>query len=82
MLIIVTQPEPIETNFGQTADMHYEAACIALAFVGLAIRVFTVGFVPAGTSGRKHDGQIAETLNTTGIYSLTRNPLYLGNAVI
>jgi protein-S-isoprenylcysteine O-methyltransferase Ste14 len=81
-LLVVTQPEPIEANFGPVADTLFEAACIALAFVGLAIRAFVVGFVPAGTSGRNTTGQIAETLNTTGLYSLTRNPLYLGNAVI
>lgn len=54
--------------------------CLAVTLVGLGIRAVTVGFVPAGTSGRNtHDGQIAETLNTSGIYSLVRHPLYLGN---
>lgn len=81
IMLIIAKPEPIEANFGQLADSTYEAACIALAFVGFAIRVFTIGFVPAGTSGRNARGQIADTLNTTGLYSLTRNPLYLGNAV-
>ena len=38
--------------------------------------------MPAGTSGRNTAKQVADTLNTTGLYSLTRNPLYLGNAVI
>ena len=57
--------------------------CLAVSLLGLAVRVATVGFVPKGTSGRNtHDGQIAETLNTTGIYSLVRNPLYLGNFII
>jgi hypothetical protein len=45
------------------------------------LRVATVGFVPRKTSGRNTGGQIAETLNTTGIYSLTRNPLYLANCM-
>lgn len=57
--------------------------CLAVTLVGLGIRAVTVGFVPAGTSGRNtHDGQIAETLNTSGIYSLVRHPLYLGNFVM
>jgi len=50
---------------------------------GLAIRVVTVGHVPRGTSGRNtHEGQVAEVLNTSGIYSVVRHPLYLGNFVI
>ncbi len=82
VLLVVTQPEPIETSFGQLADTLFETACIGLAFLGLAIRAHVVGHVPAGTSGRNTAKQVADTLNTTGLYSLTRNPLYLGNAVI
>ena len=81
-LVALTRPEAVEAEFGSLVDFLYEAACIALAFAGLAIRALTVGYVPAGTSGRNTRGQLAETLNTTGLYSLTRNPLYLGNAVI
>lgn len=82
IMIVVSQPEPIEMRFGDLADGLFESACIALAFVGLAIRAYVVGSVPAGTSGRNTTKQIANTLNTTGLYSLGRNPLYLGNAVI
>lgn len=81
-VLAMLRPEPIETNFGSFWDSAYETACLALAFIGLGIRVFTVGFVPAGTSGRNTASQIAETLNTTGPYSLTRNPLYFANAII
>jgi protein-S-isoprenylcysteine O-methyltransferase Ste14 len=81
-LMVITQPEPIEAKFGHIADTLFESACIALAFLGLAIRAYVVGHVPARTSGRNTAKQIADTLNTTGLYSLTRNPLYLGNAVI
>lgn len=82
LYVVISGPEPIESHFGEAADFAYEAACTAIAFAGLAIRAFTIGFVPAGTSGRNTRRQIAETLNTTGPYSLTRNPLYFGNAVI
>ena len=52
--------------------------CISLA--GQAIRILTVGFAPGNTSGRNTaDGQIADELNVTGIYSVVRHPLYIGN---
>jgi protein-S-isoprenylcysteine O-methyltransferase Ste14 len=53
---------------------------LCVGFAGLGIRVFTVGFTPRGTSGRNtSEGQVAERLNTSGIYSAVRHPLYLGN---
>ena len=81
ILLAIAGPEPIEATFGEFVDSSYEAFCIAIACSGLMIRALTVGFVPSGTSGRNTHRQIADALNTTGIYSLTRNPLYLGNAV-
>ncbi|MBL8576251.1 MAG: hypothetical protein JNK47_03415 [Mesorhizobium sp.] len=80
-LMVIMRPEPVEVQFGTVVDTIYETAFIALAFLGLAIRAYVVGHVPAGTSGRNTRGQVAETLNTTGLYSLTRNPLYLANAI-
>ena len=78
----LSTPEPIEAYFGPTADRLWEIACILLAFAGLGVRMLTVGHAPRGTSGRNTKEQIADTLNTTGMYSITRNPLYLGNAII
>jgi protein-S-isoprenylcysteine O-methyltransferase Ste14 len=80
-ILVIMRPEPVEMQFGSAADTIFETVCIALAFFGLAIRAYVVGHVPAGTSGRNTRGQVAETLNTTGIYSLTRNPLYFANAL-
>lgn len=60
-------------------DQIWELFCLSIAFLGLAIRVYTIGYVPKGTSGRNTKQQVAEVLNTTGIYSVVRNPLYLGN---
>ncbi len=56
-----------------------EAICLLLGLVGLFVRVYTIGYSHAGTSGRNTKGQVAQSLNTTGIYSVVRHPLYLGN---
>lgn len=80
--LAIDRPEPIETQLGAQADFLYESACIALAFAGLLLRIYCVGHVPAGTSGRNTRHQVAKTLNTTGLYSVTRNPLYLANAIV
>jgi hypothetical protein len=48
----------------------------------LAVRVITVGRAPIGTSGRNTREQVANTLNCTGMYSVVRHPLYLGNYLI
>jgi protein-S-isoprenylcysteine O-methyltransferase Ste14 len=81
IVLAISQPEPVETHLGEWADEIYETVCVVMAFAGFGVRVLTAGFVPGGTSGRNTRRQIADTLNTTGVYSLTRNPLYLGNAL-
>lgn len=53
--------------------------CLAVALAGLLIRCFTVGCAASGTSGRNTRSQVADNLNTTGMYSIVRNPLYVGN---
>jgi len=61
----------------------WSACCLVVSFLGLAIRALVVGYTPRRTSGRNTwSGQIADELNTTGMYSLVRNPLYLGNFII
>lgn len=60
-------------------DRWWELFCLGVSFFGLGIRVLTIGYTPKGTSGRNTKQQIADTLNTSGIYATTRNPLYLGN---
>jgi protein-S-isoprenylcysteine O-methyltransferase Ste14 len=55
-------------------------SCFGVSLLGLVVRALTVGFTPKGTSGRNTgEGQVAESLNQTGIYSVVRHPLYLGN---
>ena len=61
-------------------DIREELIFLAISLFGQIIRILTVGFTPRNTSGRNTiNGQIADELNVTGIYSLVRHPLYLGN---
>jgi protein-S-isoprenylcysteine O-methyltransferase Ste14 len=58
------------------------AVGLAVSMLGLLLRAAIVGFVPAGTSGRNAREQRAHALNTTGMYSMVRHPLYLANATM
>ena len=62
---------------------YVEYIGLAVAFVGLMIRIFTVGYSAKNTSGRNTSGgQVADVVNTTGIYSTVRHPLYVGNLLM
>jgi protein-S-isoprenylcysteine O-methyltransferase Ste14 len=58
-------------------EAYYEMFALLISLIGLFIRVYTVGHTPKNTSGRNTtQGQVADTLNTTGIYSIERHPHY------
>lgn len=60
-------------------NQSWELLCLAVCGLGLVIRAKTIGHVPARTSGKNIRAQIADQLNTSGLYSQVRHPLYLGN---
>jgi protein-S-isoprenylcysteine O-methyltransferase Ste14 len=60
----------------------YLNLAIYLSLVGFLIRFYTIGTTPKGTSGRNTKKQVADELNSSGIYSILRHPLYLGNFLI
>lgn len=64
---------------GSAYLVYYELFCLAVSFFGLFIRIYTVGYTPSNTSGRNTKEQVADCVNTTGMYSFVRHPLYLGN---
>lgn len=82
MALALRQGETVELSLGEGLGEVYEWTAILLVILGQAIRILTVGHVSNGTSGRNTREQIAEELNTTGLYSVVRNPLYLGNCLM
>ncbi|HTA31527.1 MAG TPA: isoprenylcysteine carboxylmethyltransferase family protein [Candidatus Cybelea sp.] len=65
-----------------TLNEFWQIFCLMISFAGLAVRIVAVGRAPIGTSGRNTREQVAQSLTTTGIYSVVRHPLYLGNYLI
>ena len=62
-----------------TYDSLWDFLCYGISLSGLVLRIVTVGFVRRETSGRNTKGQVATELNTSGMYSIMRHPLYFGN---
>ena len=55
---------------------------ISISILGFFVRFYTIGTTPKGTSGRNTKEQVADVLNSSGMYSMVRHPLYLGNYLI
>jgi protein-S-isoprenylcysteine O-methyltransferase Ste14 len=66
----------------RTIDGIWEAACVLVSLLGLLLRMMVAGYTRGQTSGRNTKEQEAGSLNTTGLYSIVRHPLYLGNFLI
>ncbi len=77
----------IKINADSTATLlglpfaYWLYCCLGISLAGLALRIYTIGYAPYGTSGRNTKKQVAEELNTKGIYSIVRHPLYLANFI-
>ncbi len=67
---------------GPTASLALQWGAFAVALSGQVFRSVAVSFAPDGTSSRDTHRLRAPSLNTTGIYSIVRHPLYLGNAIV
>ena len=74
-VMIYTAPVDLEPS----SSNLWTIVAIAFSVLGAIVRAYTIGTTPRGTSGRNTKCQVAEQLNTTGIYSTVRHPLYLGN---
>jgi protein-S-isoprenylcysteine O-methyltransferase Ste14 len=81
-LIVLAMRESPWPSGDCTIHEVWEFLCLGVSLLGLAVRCLAVGFTPSATSGRNTRHQRAESLNTTGAYSVVRHPLYLGNYLI
>jgi protein-S-isoprenylcysteine O-methyltransferase Ste14 len=63
-------------------DQAWECCCLLVGGSGLLVRGLVAAYVPDRTSGRNKTQQVADSLNTTGMYSIVRHPLYLGNLLM
>lgn len=81
-IIVFRDPAYLHPLFASPLDTFWELFAILVSTMGFVIRILVAGHVPAGTSGRNTLTQVANVLNTKGMYSIVRNPLYLGNFLI
>lgn len=83
LLFLAAVPVVYFTNISelsQQSKILVTVFSVFLSVLGFVIRAIAIATTPKGTSGRNtKEGQVAESLNTTGIYSVVRHPLYLGN---
>lgn len=79
-LYVYIQSQFYLQSINQIQSELYELCCISVSLFGLLIRMVTVGYSADNTSGRNTKvGQVADSINTTGMYSICRHPLYVGN---
>lgn len=78
-LVVFAMSENTASSYEETIAFSWGLISIAISYFGLCVRISTIGYTPANTSSRSTNEQVAEVLNTSGAYSIVRNPLYVGN---
>ncbi|MGE0442747.1 MAG: isoprenylcysteine carboxylmethyltransferase family protein [Gemmatimonadales bacterium] len=82
LIPLILAAPPLEP--GQRPGLRFPAttAGFALAALGLVVRALVIGHAPRGASGKNRALQVADSLSTTGLYSVCRHPLYFGNLLL
>jgi protein-S-isoprenylcysteine O-methyltransferase Ste14 len=83
-LVALAMPEAwrVRSATNPATSAVWLAVAVALGAIGLIVRAAALAFAPEGTSSRDTHQLRAPSLNTTGMYSIVRNPLYVGNALM
>ncbi|MFA5907825.1 MAG: isoprenylcysteine carboxylmethyltransferase family protein [Vicinamibacterales bacterium] len=83
-VVLLAMPESwrVEAWLGPTWTLVVQWLALSVAFAGVAVRCTAVGFAPDGTSSRDTHRLRAPALNSTGMYSIVRHPLYLGSGLM
>lgn len=84
LLFLASIPAIYFTNydwieFDEDSKFLWLIIAAAISLLGQVIRAIAIGTANKHTSGRNTKEQVADALNTKGIYSTVRHPLYLGN---
>lgn len=82
VLLALAESWQMEAWLGTIWVLVVQWLALAVVVVGVAVRCAAVGFAPDGTSSRDTHRLRAPSLNCTGMYSVVRHPLYLGNALM
>ncbi len=82
LIVALLDSQLMEKFAGRKFEKCWEIFSIGIAFFGLLLRCIIIGSTPKGTSGRNTKRQKADSLNTKGLYSVVRHPLYVGNFFI
>jgi protein-S-isoprenylcysteine O-methyltransferase Ste14 len=79
-VVILALPESsrVAGRLGRSGNLAVQWLSLSVAFAGVLVRCSAVAYAPDGTSSRETRALRASSLNTTGIYSIVRRPLYLG----
>ncbi len=78
LLFLAARSAPSPGLGGEAVDGALKILGVGFAAAGEALRFWTLGLVPEGTSGQGYALE-SSALNTRGPYAYVRNPLYLGN---
>jgi protein-S-isoprenylcysteine O-methyltransferase Ste14 len=81
-MLALPQSRAMESWLGATGNLIYQWAAISVGLFGLALRCAAVAYAPDGSSSRDTQQIRATALNTTGIYSIVRHPLYCGAGLL
>ena len=84
-IVLISIPFILQ-NSERSNDTFIENLFYLFSFIfismGHLIRCITIGYKNIHSSGKNRDEQVANKLNTKGVYSIVRHPLYLANLLI